>query len=106
MKIPINQDNYNNIITALVNTAVMHTEGVSGGDVLLTKPQKNTSANNVIIYFDDNKITIDVYIDVIFGYSVKEVACNLQEKIICDVKENTNIKVKNVNIIVNSVIFN
>ena len=106
MKIPINQDNYTNIITSLVNTAVINTEGVSGEDVLLTKPQKSSSANNVIIYFDDNKITIDVYIDVIFGYSVKDVACNLQEKIIYDVKENTNINVKNVNIIVNSVIFN
>ena len=106
MKNPNNQENYTNIVTSLVNAAVMHTEGVSSDEVLLTKPKKIYSPSNVNMYFDENKITIDVYIDVVFGYNVAQVACALQEKIKNDVTENTGLTVKNVNIIVNSVIFN
>lgn len=106
MKTPINQKNYTNIITALVNNAVLHTEGVSANEALLTKQRKNLLTNNIGLIFDENRIIIDVYIDVVFGYSVKEVACNLQEKIINDIKENTDLIVKNVNIIVNNVILN
>ena len=107
MKAPNNQDHYTNILTSLVNAAVMHTEGVSADEVFLTKPKKFFSASNVSIFFEDNnKITLDVYIDVVFGYNVSQVACALQEKIINDITENTGLTVKNVNIIVNSVIFN
>ena len=107
MKTPNNQENYTNIVPSLVNAAVMHTEGVSSDEVLLTKPKRFFSPSNVNLYFDEqNRITIDVYIDVVFGYNVAQVACALQEKIINDVTENTGLTVKNVNIIVNSVIFN
>lgn len=103
MKKAIGQDSYSNIITSLVNSAVTHTEGVSADEVFLTKSKKSSNVN---LYFDENDITIDVYIDVIFGYNVSQIACSLQEKIIGDVTENTNLNVKNVNIFVNGVIFN
>lgn len=106
MKAPMSQDYYVNIITSLVNAAVMHTEGVSADEVFLTKPRKFSSPGNISLFFDGDKITLDVYIDVVFGYNVAQVACALQEKIINDITENTGLTVKNVNIIVNSVIFN
>lgn len=103
MKKTIRQDNYSNIITSLVNSAVTHTEGVSADEVFLSKTNK---ISNVNMYFDGNDLSLDVYIDVVFGYNVSQVACALQEKIIGDVTENTGLNVKNVNIVVNGVIFN
>ena len=103
MKKTFGQDSYSNIITSLVNSAVTHTEGVSADEVFLTKSKRSSNVN---LYFDENSISVDVYIDVIFGYNVSQVACALQEKIIGDITENTGLDVKNVNIIVNGVIFN
>ena len=105
MKTTVPQDKYTNIITSLVNSAVMHTEGIASDEVFLAK-NKKASSNNVTLFFDADTVTIDVYVNVFFGYSVADVSCALQEKIISDVTENTTLIVKNVNIIVNSVIFN
>lgn len=100
------QDSYTNIITSLVNSAVTHTEGISPNEVYLKKRAKNSTPGNITLFIDEDSITIDVYINVIFGYNVSQVACALQEKIINDVTENTSLSVKNVNVIVNGVLFN
>lgn len=106
MKATESQEKYTNIITSLVNSAVMHTEGVYADEVFASPKKKFSSSNNVSILFSENEIIIDVYIDVVFGYSVPEVSCALQEKIINDITENTDLTVKHVNIIVNNVRFN
>ncbi|MBR1625279.1 MAG: Asp23/Gls24 family envelope stress response protein [Clostridia bacterium] len=100
------QEKYYNIITSLINSAVMHTEGVYADEVFASKRKKFLSSNNASVYFNGDEITIDVYIDVVFGYNVPTVSCALQEKIINDVTENTGLTVKNVNVVVNNVRFN
>ena len=103
MKIAKSQDNYLNIITSLVYSAITHTEGVAFDEVFYNK--KNKNAGNVSVFFEESELIIDVNINVVFGYSVSGVSCALQEKIIADVKENTGLSVKKVNIIVNQVLF-
>ena len=106
MKATESQDKYTNIITSLVNSAVMHTEGVYADEVFVSKAKKFSTPTNVTVIFNGNEITIDVYIDVVFGYNVPMVSCTLQEKIIHDITENTGLTVKTVNVIVNNVRFN
>ena len=90
----------------MVNSAISHTEGVASDEFFLSKRKHLSSPHNISMFFVENKIVIDVYINVVYGYSVSNVSCALQEKIINDVTENTGLTVKKVNIIVNSVIFN
>ena len=95
---------YTNIVTSLANMAIMQTEGASYGDIGTYKK----TPRNVGVFIDAHTKTviIDVYIDVVFGYNVSHVACNLQEEIIKQVKKNTPLTVKQVNINIISVIFN
>jgi uncharacterized alkaline shock family protein YloU len=106
MKASVKQDNYASIVTSLVNNDILHTEGISADENNMSKTKKPQRESGVGIFIDEKNITVDVYINVIFGYSVSRVSCDLQEKIIKDVTENTDLTVKNVNVIVNNVIFN
>lgn len=104
---PLKQEeiaNYTNVITSLVNSAILATEGASQGDIY----SRNKLPRNVGVFIDNKtkQVIIDAYIDVVFGYNVSQVACDLQEKIINSVKKNTPLTVKNVNINIINVIFN
>ncbi len=100
---PMNQERIvanTNIITSLANNAIINTEGVATGKV------NSKKIRNVGVFINKDAVSIDVYVDVVFGYNVSRVACVLQEKIINDVKNNTGLNVKNVNVNVVNVIFN
>lgn len=109
MKDSMNQEEIlrnKNLITSFVNNAVMQTDGVAKQQNL-AKGNMGASAlgRNVQVYFYNNEVTVDLFISVIFGYSVPEVVCTIQERVIALIKENTGFKVKNINVNVTNVIF-
>ena len=52
----------------------------------------------IIVDFEDNKAKIDVFIDILFGYSVKDVSFRVQENIKSSVESMTEYKVSSVNV--------
>lgn len=98
---------YKNMIISFVNTAIAQTEGVAREyDVIKSKFGMSTmNTKNIHVYFHENNVTIDVFINVLYGYAVPDVVCKLQENIINLVKESTPFKIKNINVNVSNIIF-
>ena len=100
---------YTNLITSLVNTAVIQTDGIAkelnDGQKKATKAAMKLGTRNIHVYIGQGIVTVDVYINVIFGFSVPQVACDLQEKIITAIKENTPLTPGEINVNVSNAIF-
>lgn len=98
---------YKNMIISFVNTAIAQTEGVAREyDVIKSKFGVSTmNTKNIRVYIFDGSVTIDVFINVNYGYAVPQVVCKLQESIINLVKESTPFKINNINVNVSNVIF-
>ncbi len=100
---------YTNLVTSLVNTAMLNTEGIAkelhDGKRKKTKSGFSLGSRNVHVYIGGTTVTVDVYINVIFGFSVPHVACELQEKIISAIKENTPLTPGPINVNVSNAIF-
>ena len=98
---------YTNMIISFVNTAIAQTEGVAREyDIVKSKFGMSTmNTKNIKVYIDDNEVTIDLFINVLYGYAVPKVVCKLQEDIINLVKESTPLVVKNINVNVSNVLF-
>lgn len=97
------QNIYKNLLVSFVNNAIGQTEGVAKQHNL-NQRLKNME-NNVQIYFYNDEVTIDIYLAVVFGYSVPQVVCEVQEKVINSIKNSTSLKIKNVNVNITNVIF-
>ena len=97
---------YTKMLISFVNTAIAQTEGVSREyDVIKSKMGvKTMNTKNIRVYRLDDEVTLDVYISVLYGYSVPEVSCKLQENIINIIKASTPFRVKEVNVNVTGVI--
>ena len=109
MKDSLNQQDvnrYTNMLLSFVNTAIAQTEGVSREyDVVKSKlGVKTMNTKNIRVYILDDEVTLDVYINVIYGFAVPQVVCKLQENIINIIKESTPFKVKEVNVNVSGVL--
>lgn len=100
------QNRYTNMLVSFVNTAIAKTEGVSREyDVVKSKlGVKSMNTKNIRVYIDENQVTLDVYISVLYGFAVPEVVCKLQENIIQIVSDSTPLKVKEVNVNVTNVV--
>jgi len=60
---------------------------------------------NIHIFFNENTVTIDLYVDIIYGYTVPEVVGALQERIVNSIKGASDFQIKSVNVHVSNVIF-
>lgn len=110
MRDPITQTDavrYKKMIISFVNTAIAKTDGiVREYDVVRSKFGVSTmNTKNIHVYILEDSVTVDVFINVLYGYAVPQVVCKLQENIINLIKESTPFKVKNVNVNVCDVIF-
>lgn len=96
-----------NLIISFVNNAIIQVDGVAKElNVIKSKFGVSTmNTKNIHVYFMGNEVTIDIYINVIYGYSVPHVVFMVQDKIINSVKESTDFDVKSVNVNVSNVIF-
>ncbi len=63
--------------------------------------------HGVIIEFgEDDDVYVDVFVNVLFGYSVRDVAFRVQENIKSSVESMTDFKVASINVHVTGVVFN
>lgn len=91
-----------NILTSIVALAAQEIEGVAN---VYNKKGKNKNKAGVKIDFNDDGVFIDVFIKMLSGYNVPDVAFKIQENVKRGVETMTEYKVKNVNITVVGVAF-
>lgn len=99
---------YANLITSIAGTALTQTEGVAK-EIGLVKYKFGLSTlknRNIHVYIDGKRVTIDIYINVVYGFSVPDVVCVLQEKIKKAVEAATRFEIVSINVNVSNVIFN
>ena len=88
------------VVSSIVSMAVRDVEGVYG---LHTNVGKKNAVKSVrLIISEDNNISIDCYIVALYGYSVVEVAKNVQEAVATTVESTTGCRVSSVNVSVSA----
>jgi len=99
-----------NVVLSIVNLATQEISGIASlsneGLPLLKKVlNKNYHRGVVIDFGDDNDVYVDVFVNVLFGYSVKDVAFRVQENIKSSIESMTDFKVAAINVNVIGVVF-
>ncbi|MBP3581360.1 MAG: Asp23/Gls24 family envelope stress response protein [Clostridia bacterium] len=99
-----------NVVISIVSLATQEINGVasiSRKSVSVIKSALSKNINRgIIVGFENNTASIDVFVNVKFGYSVKDVAFRVQENIKSSVESMTEYKVGSVNVHVVGVTFN
>ncbi len=98
-----NQDDsmYMEVISSLASNAASNVVGVT----VLGSAKSSYKEGKFRVYMNGDEVTIDVFIDIMHGFSVPDVAFAVQEAIKSEVEGATKYKVKNVNVQVTNVIF-
>ena len=98
-----------NVVISIVSLATQEINGVasiSRSSVSMIKSALSKNINRgIIVEFDNNAASIDVFVNVKFGFSVKDVAFRVQENIKSSVESMTEFKVSSVNVHVVGVTF-
>ncbi len=99
-----------NVVVSIVSLATQEINGIASISRNSVSALKSAFSKNVnrgiIVEFDqNNKVTIDVFVNVKFGYSVKDVSFRVQENIKSSVESMTEYKVANINVHVVGVTF-
>ena len=99
-----------NVVMSIVSLATQEINGVASISRSAVPALKSALSRNInrgiIIEFDGNKAHIDVFINVLFGSSVKDVSFRVQENIKSSVESMTEYKVGSVNVHIVGVKFN
>lgn len=99
-----------NVVISIVSLATQEINGIasiSRNSVSAIKSALSKNINRgIIVDFENNLVHIDVFVNVKFGYSVKDVAFRVQENIKSSVESMTEFKVDSVNVHVVGVTFN
>lgn len=91
------------VVSSIAALAANEVEGVCGlsanigADIADLLGKKNLG-RGVKLVFDDDNITIDCYVVALYGYSVLEIAKNVQDKVMTAVESMTGMKVRSVNV--------
>lgn len=83
------------VVASIASMAIRDVDGVYG--LHAGNAKKNTKSIRLVISEDD-EISIDCYLVVLYGYSVIEVAKSVQEAVTSMVESTTGHKVRNVNV--------
>ncbi len=98
-----------NVVISIVSLATQEINGIasiSRNSVSMIKSALSKNINRgIIVEFDNNFASIEVFVNVKFGYSVKDVAFRVQENIKSIVESMTEFKVAAVNVHVVGVTF-
>ena len=99
-----------NVVISIVSLATQEINGVasiSRNSVSAIKSAFSKNINRgIIVDFENNLVNIDVFVNVKFGYSVRDIAFRVQENIKSSVESMTEFKVMAVNVHVVGVTFN
>lgn len=95
--------NYNkNIILSVINLATKEIAGVSGLCADFASAFKKWFSKNyyegVKISYNENSMTVDIYINVFFGYNVSEIAYRVQENITNSLLSMIDVKIDRINV--------
>lgn len=88
------------VVASIASMAIRDVDGVFG--LHAGTPKKNTKSIRLTIS-EDNQISIDCYIVVLYGYSVIEVAKAVQDAVASTVESTTGHKVCNVNVSISGI---
>ena len=97
------------VIASIAANAVMEVEGVYGLNNMISaelagKIGKKTPGRGIrLAIAENNEISIDCYVVVLYGHSVFDVAKNVQENVMNVVESTTGQKVKNVNVSISGI---
>ena len=97
-----------NVVVSIVSLATQEINGIASLNRSSVSSIKNAfkkDKRGIIVDFEENQVAIDVYVNVKFGYSVKDVAFRVQENIKSSVESMTEFKVSAVNVHVVGVTF-
>ena len=100
-----------NVVLSVVKLATQEISGIAslnskGYSIWKKIFNRNYNRGVVIEFGQDNDVYVDVYVNVLFGYSVKDVAFRVQENIKSSIESMTDFKVAAINVNVVGVIFN
>lgn len=98
------------VINSVVRSAISEVEGVAGlsntaGAELAELIGLKTISKGVKVQFIDNKIIVDVIINVVYGCNIMDVAKNVQERVMSMVQATTGIEQAEVNVHVSGIAF-
>ena len=107
-----NKDTYKGVISSIACGVASQVEGVASvsyevgynGPAFTPSRKKRTSAISVTL--TDDTATIDIAVNVFYGYVIPQVVCDMQEKIKHAVENSTYYKVKEGSVCVAGVVFN
>lgn len=93
----------NDVISDIAALAVMEVDGVARltGNItreLITKLGRKSLSKGIRLNFTENELTVDVSLEVRFGYNIVEVSKNVQERVKSNVSTMTGLNVSNVNV--------
>jgi len=98
-----------NVVLSIVNLAAQEINGVASlSSTAVSKIKRLFNKNyhrGVIIEFVDNAVYVDVFVNVLFGFSVRDVAFRVQENIKSSIESMTDFKVEAINVNVTGVVF-
>lgn len=98
-----------NVVLSIVNLATQEINGIAGlsndGVGAVTKLFDKNYHKGVSIEFVENSVYVDVFVNVLFGYSVKDVAFRVQENIKSSIESMTEFKAEMINVHVCGVVF-
>jgi uncharacterized alkaline shock family protein YloU len=100
-----------NVVISIVSLATQEINGVASisrnsVSVIKSALSKHINRGIIVDFENNNNAVIDVFVNVKFGYSVKDVAFRVQENIKSSVESMTEFKVTAVNVHVVGVTFN
>lgn len=93
----------NDVISDIAALAVMEVDGVARltGNItreLITKLGRKSLSKGIRLNFTENELTVDVSLEVRFGYNIVEVSKNVQERVKSNVSTMTGLSVGAVNV--------
>ena len=99
-----------NVVLSIVKLATQEISGIAslnnnGVSVMKKFFDKNYHRGVIIEFGEDDDVYVDVFVNVLFGYSVKDVAFRVQENIKSSIESMTEFKVAAINVNVIGVVF-
>ena len=98
----------NDVVSSIAGLAVMEIDGVARltGNItreLVTKLGRKSLSKGIRLNFSGNELSVDVSIEVKFGYNIVEVSKNVQDRVKTNVNTMTGLKVSTVNVRVSGI---
>ena len=98
----------NDVVSSIAGLAVMEIDGVARltGNItreLITKLGRKSLSKGIRLNFSGNELSVDVSIEVKFGYNIVEVSKSVQDRVKTNVNTMTGLKVSTVNVRVSGI---